>query len=208
MARYDQNRHKIARVFHYGYKRKIGLVGGSFNPAHAGHIALSLAVKKYAKCDEIWWLVSPQNPLKSTKDMADYHMRLHYARRLVKAHRSIKVLGLEAQFKTSYSYDIMRALKRCAPRASFSWIMGTDNLVQLPLWYRAKDLTALMPFIVIRRAPSFYQALASQGRSYFRRTGTTSRPSLRLMRQFHDPHSATGLRQQGFWQNKIGARHD
>lgn len=205
MAKFDQNRHTIAHVFHYAYKRKIGLLGGSFNPAHAGHIALSQAVKKHAQCDEIWWLVSPQNPLKSKKDMADYQTRLHYARTLVKRHRSIKVLGLEAQLNTSYSYDIMRILKRCAPQASFAWIMGTDNLVQLPLWYRAKEMTSLMPFIVVRRDQSFYQALASKGHSYFRQSGNKSLPSLCIMRQFHDPHSATKLRAQGFWHRQAPA---
>ena len=200
MAKYDQNRHNVARVFHYPYKHKIGLLGGSFNPAHSGHIALSMAVKKQAKCDEIWWLVSPQNPLKSAKDMADYQTRLDYARALVASYRHIKVLGLEAQFGTNYSYDTMRTLGRCAPSATFCWLIGTDNLVQLPHWFRAKDMAQMMPFIVIRRQNSFYQAMAAKGRSYFRRYSPDSAlPSLTIIKNFNDPHSATKLRQQGFW---------
>ena len=200
MAKYDQNRHNVARVFHYPYKRKIGLLGGSFNPAHSGHIALSMTVKKQAKCDEIWWLVSPQNPLKSAKDMADYQTRLDYARALVASYRHIKVLGLEAQFGTNYSYDTMRTLGRCAPSATFCWLIGTDNLVQLPHWFRAKDMAQMMPFIVIRRQNSFYQAMAAKGRSYFRRySSDRALPSLTIIKNFNDPHSATKLRQQGFW---------
>ena len=200
MAKYDQNRHKVARVFHYPYKRKIGLLGGSFNPAHSGHIALSLAVKKQAKCDEIWWLVSPQNPLKSAKDMADYQTRLDYARALVASHRYVKVLGLEAQFGTNYSYDIIRTLGRRAPSTTFCWLIGTDNLVQLPDWYRAKDIAQMMAFVTIRRKDSFYQAMASKGRSYFTRYGAKKTPpSLTIIKNFNDPHSATKLRQQGFW---------
>ena len=100
MARYAQNRHNQPRVFHYGYQRKIGLLGGSFNPAHEGHIALSEKVRRAIKCDEIWWLVSPQNPLKSSDDMADFERRLSYARTLVANKPFIKVIRLEQDIGT------------------------------------------------------------------------------------------------------------
>ena len=82
-----------------------------------GHIALSQAVKKHAQCDEIWWLVSPQNPLKSEKDMADYQTRL-LMHALLSNNRFIKVrvFGLEAQLNISYSYDIMMQLLKSAPQ--------------------------------------------------------------------------------------------
>lgn len=197
-------RHKIPSVFSYRYQRRIGLLGGSFNPAHNGHISLSKQALMTAGCDEIWWLVSPQNPLKSPDQMADYDKRLSYARQLAAPHPWLKVLDLEAQIGTHYSYDVIRYLQTTAPRASFLWLIGTDNLRQLPRWYRARDMIRLVPFVAFRRKSCFYEALASQGRGLFRQTTGLKHPNkapkLHLVTSFEAPQSATSLRAQGFWQ--------
>ena len=203
MAKHAQNRHNQPRVFHYGYRRKIGLLGGSFNPAHEGHVALSEKVRRTIKCDEIWWLVSPQNPLKSSDDMADFERRLSYARALVANKPFIKVIRLEQDIGTRFSYDSVRYIKSRAPHAQFYWLIGTDNLCQLPHWHKAKAFTRLVPFIAVRRKDSFYQAVASKGRAQFRcHNRIKQTPYLRILSDFHAPQSATSLRKSGFWQSQ------
>ena len=188
-------RHNLPACYSYGARRHIGLLGGSFNPAHSGHIALSQKARIFGHCDQIWWLVSPQNPLKSTKDMADYDSRLAYARAFVSSHHWIKVLSLEIQSGSNYSYDTCLFLQKRSPHTRFTWLMGTDNLCQLPRWYRARAFAKQMPCLVFRRKDSFYPALASQGRRYFAKGG-----QLRFDPHFNDTQSATALRENGFWQ--------
>ena len=204
MAKHGLHRHQLPAVFTFAYQRKVGLLGGSFNPAHDGHIALSLHAKRIGKFDEIWWLVSPQNPLKSSQDMADFDKRLQFARALCARHRWLRVLALEQLSSTNYSYDTCRFVKRRAPRVAFTWLMGSDNLLQFPQWYRAKDMANLMPFMVLRRDDSFYASLVSKGRQYFRkyRQGDSRKsplPNLRLIYHFHHKASATAVRKAGHW---------
>ena len=200
MAKRGFNRHALPAVFSYAYRRKIGLLGGSFNPAHEGHIALSKHAKRAGRLAQIWWLVSPQNPLKSAADMAAFDKRLAVARALCAPYPWLYVLALESQSGTSYSYDTVTFLKQRASRASFTWLMGSDNLVQFPRWYKARPMARQIPFMVVRRAPSHYPSLAGQGRQYFRRYHSTkATPRLTLIRDFHDSRSGSALRQAGFW---------
>ena len=201
MAKRGFNRHALPAVFSYPYRRKIGLLGGSFNPAHKGHIALSKQARQAGKMAEIWWLVSPQNPLKSFADMAEFERRLAFAKQLCAPFPWLRVLALESQSGTKYSYDTITFLNQRAPRASFTWVMGSDNLVQFPKWYRARGMACHIPFMVVRRAPSHYPSLAGQGRHYFRRYNSRQKtPRLTLIHDFHDSRSGTALRQAGFWQ--------
>ncbi|MGC6530844.1 MAG: nicotinate-nucleotide adenylyltransferase [Candidatus Puniceispirillaceae bacterium] len=185
-------RHHLPRLFSYQNKRRIGLLGGSFNPAHDGHIAVSEKAQKAGNFDEIWWLVSPQNPLKSSQDMADFHNRLAFARQLAAQRPAIKVLALESQIGTCFTYDLLVALQKRAKKADFTWLMGSDNLVQFPRWYKAAYLAQMMPFMVMRRHGSFYQALASKGRRQIAKKGTIT-----FIRDFEDQQSATALREAG-----------
>ena len=196
MAKRGLYKHHLPAVFSYRFKRTIGVLGGSFNPAHEGHIALSKAAMQHGKFDQIWWLVSPQNPLKSDKDMAEFQERLAYARTLAQDLPWLRVFDLESQQKHHYSYDTMMQLRKRAPLSRFTWLMGTDNLIQFPQWYRAKDMARLVPFMVFRRKASFYPALGSKGRHYFKPA------TLQLISTFSHNSSATALRQQGFWQNR------
>ena len=198
----------MPRCFHFGYRRKIGLLGGSFNPAHEGHIALSEAARKLAKCDEIWWLVSPQNPLKSSKDMADFKTRLSFAREFTKGKNWLRVVDIEQSAGISKSIDVMKMLKSHARKSKFIWLMGSDNLRQLPLWYEAKKLPYLMPFMVFRRSDDFYPSLESKGRYLFGRTGRVKKahslfhaktPCLYIDSAFHQPVSSTQIRAKGSW---------
>src|SRR3546814_11499055 len=110
-----------------------GLLGGSFNPAHGGHRAISLNAIDALDLDELWWLVSPGNPLKPAKGMAPLPARLASAQRM--ARRSpIRATGIEAEFGTRYTVDTLKKLVRRYPNRRFIWIMGADNLAQLPRW--------------------------------------------------------------------------
>lgn len=192
MAKHGLYRHHLPAFYSYHARRHIGVLGGSFNPAHEGHIALSQKAYQAGKCDQVWWLVSPQNPLKSEADMADYSHRLAYAKRFVARHPWIKILNLETQTRSNYSFDTMRFLKERSPRATFTWLMGSDNLVQLPQWYRARDFAKQTSCLVFRRQTSFYPALASKGRALFGRSGR-----LKFNHLFHNIESATALRKDG-----------
>jgi nicotinate-nucleotide adenylyltransferase len=131
----------------------IGLLGGSFNPAHEGHLAMSLYALKQLKLDQIWWLVSPQNPLKTDADMAALNQRVESAKKLAK-HPRFVVTDIEIALGTQYTADTLRQLKRRFPRVNFVWLMGADNLKQIPQWQDWQDIFRLVPVAVFRR-PSY-----------------------------------------------------
>src|SRR6187399_1976657 len=104
--------------------RRIGLLGGSFNPAHGGHLHISRLALARLGLDEVWWLVSPQNPLKPASSMAPFAERLDRAERVAAADRRIRVSDIEARLGTTYSADTIEALRRRFPRTRFIWLMG------------------------------------------------------------------------------------
>lgn len=128
----------------------IGLLGGSFNPAHQGHLAMSLYALKRLGLNQVWWLVSPQNPLKTTKDMASLEKRMAKAKDVV-TNNKIVVTDIEAQFGTRYTVDTLRALREHFPRVQFVWLMGADNLKQMPKWREWPEIFRLVPVAVFRR---------------------------------------------------------
>jgi nicotinate-nucleotide adenylyltransferase len=140
---------------------RIGLLGGSFNPAHAGHLAISLEAIKQLRLDQVWWLVAPQNPLKREAEMADFGERMASAEALAAGHPGLVVTDLEQRLGTSYSIDTVRWLKRRC-RARFVWLMGADNLAQLPYWRGWRQLVELVPIAVVDREPYSYRALAGR----------------------------------------------
>jgi nicotinate-nucleotide adenylyltransferase len=137
--------------------RRIGLLGGSFNPAHAGHVHVSLEALKRLDLDEVWWLVSPQNPLKAAHGMASLERRMEGARAIAAAHKRLRVTDLERTLGTRYTIDTVRALRRRYPKARFVWLMGADNLRQLPRWKDWAALIESIPIAVIDR-PGFAPA--------------------------------------------------
>ncbi|MDX2028795.1 MAG: nicotinate-nucleotide adenylyltransferase [Alphaproteobacteria bacterium] len=128
----------------------IGLLGGSFNPAHDGHRSISLYALKRLKLNQVWWLVSPQNPLKPSKGMAPLATRLKEARK-VASHNRIAVMDMEVQLRTRYTFDTLRALRRRFPKTRFVWLMGADNLNQIPAWHEGLAIFHVMPVAVFRR---------------------------------------------------------
>ena len=142
-------------------RRRIGLFGGSFNPAHQGHRAVSLQAMKQLSLDQVWWLVSPQNPLKEKSGMAAFEQRLASARSVAAGHPRLVVTDLEQRLGTRYSIDTVQWLTR-RWRARFVWLIGADIMVQLPQWRDWRRLVEMVPIAVVDREPYSYQALAGQ----------------------------------------------
>ncbi len=184
--------------------RRIGLLGGSFNPAHGGHRAISLFVAQAMGLDEVWWLVSPGNPLKPAKGMAALSARLAGALR--QARRApIRPTAIERDLGTRYTVDTLRALVRSYPRNRFVWIMGADNLAQFDRWKDWRGIARTMPIAVVARPGYDGMAMGSVSMAWLRRFVRPARqssdwtewrpPALVLLRFRPDPRSATLLRQ-------------
>jgi nicotinate-nucleotide adenylyltransferase len=192
-------------------ERRIGLLGGSFNPAHGGHLHISRLALRRLQLDEVWWLVSPQNPLKPAAGMAPFAERLEAAAAVAAAERRIRVSDIEAGLRSTYTADTLQALRRRFPRTRFVWLMGGDNLAQLPYWKRWQDIVRGVPFAVFDRPGTSslgtaLRALAGKAAQRFARARIplTAARRLALMAPpawvfFHtrlDPRSATGIRTQ------------
>lgn len=183
---------------------RTGLLGGSFNPAHGGHRAISLNAIDALGLDDLWWLVSPGNPLKDAKGMAPLPARLASAQHM--ARRSpIRATGLEAELGTRYTVDTLRKLVRRYPNRRFIWIMGADNLAQLPRWRDWRDIARLMPIAVIARPGYNGRTHAAQAMGWLRRFVRPAGqklhwtdwrpPALVFLRFSPDVRSATAIRQ-------------
>jgi len=130
---------------------KIGLLGGSFNPAHDGHVYISRKALELLGLDEVWWLVSPQNPLKETKGMAAFPERFAKAAAIASGCKGIVVSDFETHSKTTYTYDTLLAIKAVYPHNNFVWLMGADNLLQFPKWHKWREIMRLVPVAILNR---------------------------------------------------------
>ena len=180
-----------------------GLLGGSFNPAHGGHRRISLFARAALGLDEVWWLVSPGNPLKPAAGMAKLSSRIRSARR-VSRRAPIRVSAIERKLGTRYTVDTVRALKRRYPNRRFVWLMGADNLAQFHRWKDWRGIAREMPIAVIARPGYYGPALASPAMAWLRRfraplsrlrnRGEWSAPALFELRFDPDLRSATEIR--------------
>jgi len=151
------------------YKRKnmrIGLLGGSFNPAHRGHIYISNMAIKLFKLHEVWWMINPQNPLKSSKSTAPLKERINYARNLIVGNR-IKVQSLEDRYYTKYTYHTIKKLLQCQPGNKFIWLMGADNLSQINLWINWNKIFDIIPIAVFNREGYSRTVISSVAANYY-----------------------------------------
>jgi nicotinate-nucleotide adenylyltransferase len=183
--------------------KRIGLLGGSFNPAHRGHRHISLAAMTALGLDEVWWLVSPGNPVKPAKGMAPYEARLASAREMAKGTR-IRVSDFERREGTRYTVDTLAALTRRFPDHAFIWLMGADTVAQFHQWRRWRELASMVPIAVIHRPGYDGAARAAAAMGWFRwfvrpasqakRWTKWSAPAIFFLRLPPDPTSATRLR--------------
>jgi nicotinate-nucleotide adenylyltransferase len=183
---------------------RIGLLGGSFNPAHRAHRGMSLAAMEELGLDEVWWLVSPGNPLKDqAKDMAPFEVRLASARAMARRSR-IKVSDFEAVAGTRYTVDTVRLLLNRWPNHRFIWLMGEDTMAQFHQWKRWRALARMVPIAVLSRPGYDDDARAARAMGwlrYFVRPATEARnwtewsvPAISFLRLPPDRTSATRLR--------------
>ncbi|GAM04640.1 nicotinate-nucleotide adenylyltransferase [Novosphingobium sp. MBES04] len=180
-----------------------GLLGGSFNPAHGGHRRISLFAREALALDEVWWLVSPGNPLKSAKGMAPLAARYASARAQSRRAR-IRPTAIERELGTRFTADTLRALVRRYPKRRFVWLMGADNLAQFHKWKDWRGIARTMPIAVIARPGYDGPAFASPAMAWFRRYRTPvaslrrpvrwSAPALVTLRFDPDTRSATDIR--------------
>ena len=147
---------------------RVGLMGGSFNPAHAGHLAVSQEALKRLDLDQVWWLVAPQNPLKPVAGMAPLADRIAGARKIARDKR-IKIVCPEAVTGTRFTVHTVAALQEAYPRHRFVWLMGTDNLQQLPRWHRWQDLMTRIPIAVMARPSYDLRAMTGRAAQQFRK---------------------------------------
>ena len=146
---------------------RIGLLGGSFNPAHEGHLYVSEIALKRLGLDYVWWLVAPQNPLKPENEMAPLEKRLAAARALAGRHPRLIVTDIEHSLGTRYTIDTLKALTRRFRGVRFVWLMGSDNLDQFHRWRRWEEIAALVPIAVVLRVGSVLAPLRAKAMQRF-----------------------------------------
>lgn len=142
-------------------KRCIGLLGGSFNPAHEGHREISLASLERLGLDAVWWLVSPGNPLKDPKEYAPFEERMATARKTA-AHPDIVISDFERRQETQYTVDTLERIALLHPNSDFIWLMGADSLASFHLWKDWKRIASLIPIAVFNRPGYGDEALSSE----------------------------------------------
>jgi nicotinate-nucleotide adenylyltransferase len=143
----------------------IGLLGGSFNPPHEGHLHISEMALKRLGLDYVWWLVSPQNPLKSAR-AAPFGKRIAEATKLVHERRVI-VTDAERTLGTRFTIDTLEALVKRFPNVRFIWLMGSDNLASFHRWKEWPRIAELMPVAVVMRPGSMLAPLQAKAMQRF-----------------------------------------
>lgn len=146
--------------------RRIGLLGGSFNPAHEGHRHISLLALKRLRLDEVWWMVTPQNPLKSACETAPFDERVRAAARAAR-HPRIRVTDIERRFGTQHTADTLALLLPRFPKCRFVWLMGADNLQQVSEWKDWRRIFRLVAIAVFSRPPYSKASLMARSARVF-----------------------------------------
>ncbi len=183
----------------------IGLLGGSFDPAHDGHVHITREAIKRLGLDRVWWLVSPGNPLKA-RGPAPMALRLARAREVMQD-PGVVVTDLEARLGTRATVDTIRRLHAIYPGVRFVWIMGADNLVQFHRWSRWRDILAMVPVAVMARpgaglaARLSVTARAFRGHEVARPEGLGERraPAWCFVNLPLNSASSSAIRAQGKW---------
>lgn len=183
---------------------RVGLLGGSFNPAHDGHRHVAELALRRLGLDQVWAMVSPQNPLKDTAGMAPQALRLASAKVVMERHPRLLATAIESSLRTRFTADTLMRLRLRFPRVRFVWVMGADNLAQMHRWKRWRHIFSAVPIAILARAPYSRQALAApaaQAMGHFRRPAgearalaTMTAPAWVFMHTPLHPASATEIR--------------
>ena len=146
--------------------KNIGLLGGSFDPPHKGHLYISLEAKKLLKLDEIWWLVTPQNPLKIHQP-ASYLERVKNCKIMTK-NKPIKIKEIEKKINSQFSYQTIKYLNKHYKNINFFWLMGADNLINFHKWQNANKIFNEIPIVIFRRYGYNEKALKSYTSNFYK----------------------------------------
>ncbi|HEY3636566.1 MAG TPA: nicotinate-nucleotide adenylyltransferase [Rhizomicrobium sp.] len=183
---------------------RIGLLGGSFNPAHEGHLYVSDVALKRLGLDYVWWLVSPQNPLKSEQEMASFEDRLASAKTITCYSPRIRVTDIEVQLGTRYTIDSVTRLQQRFPGLHFVWLMGSDNLMTFHRWRNWQDLVRRIPVAIVMRPGSELASLKAKAAAFLnafkaadeRRLAVTPPPAFAILDARRSEASATAIRER------------
>ncbi len=138
--------------------KRIGILGGSFNPAHNGHVGISLSALQHLGIDTVWWVVTPQNPLKHANTYMPLPERIKQAHHITAGH-NIKVKDIESDLKSTYTVDVIRHLTTPHTNRQFIWLMGADNMATFHLWHHWQQITAIVPVAVFARPNTDFETL-------------------------------------------------
>ncbi|MEQ1943766.1 nicotinate-nucleotide adenylyltransferase [Mesorhizobium sp. VNQ89] len=139
---------------------QVGLFGGSFNPPHAGHVHVAEIALRRLALDQLWWIVTPGNPLKSISELAPLGERLRLSEEITRNPR-IKVTAFEAAHKLRYTADTLALVRARNPGVDFVWVMGADNLRDFHRWQRWREIALTFPIAVIDRPGATLSFLSS-----------------------------------------------
>lgn len=150
----------------FGDGQRIGLFGGSFNPAHYGHYMVAVYALKRLELDWVWWLVSPQNPLKDPSETGEYAARLAYTGQVAK-HPRFVITDIERQMGARTTAETLRGLRPLLGRAHFVWIMGADSFANLHRWHDWLEIPETLPLAVLARPGFSLRALGGPAATRF-----------------------------------------
>lgn len=174
----------------------IGLFGGSFNPPHEGHVLVAETALKKLGLDQIWWMVTPGNPLKSHKELAPLSERIAACEALATDPR-IKITAFEKSLGTSYTAKTLESVKARNQHVNFAWVMGADNLQSFHLWKDWRKIAESYPIAVIDRPGSTLAFLSSKTAQTYRNARVDEDASRTLPRRkapawvfLHGPRSS------------------
>ncbi|MEM7617408.1 MAG: nicotinate (nicotinamide) nucleotide adenylyltransferase, partial [Pseudomonadota bacterium] len=183
----------------------IAIFGGSFNPAHLGHIYISKETLKRFPVNEIWWLLTPHNPFKSQNDLLPLQLRYQHADKLIKENNllnKIKLIDFESAYNNPcYFYKTLNHLTKIMPNVNFSMIMGADNLVTLHKWENYQQIIQKVDLIVFDRGNFKYPALASKAYNFSKHNIKTKKIYYMHIKKYNI--SATDIRKKGAPQSLI-----
>lgn len=197
--------------------RRVGLLGGSFNPAHHGHLLISRMALTHLALDEVWWMVSPQNPLKTQEGMAPLADRMSSARHVAQDGR-IRVTDIETRLGTRFTADTLITLRDRFPATRFVWLMGADNMIQIARWQNWTAIFNTVPVAVFGRPDYSVKAMISMAARRFaqqrvlpqqaRALADCRPPAWTFIHYRHDSISATALRAAGQGAGQAGRGAD
>lgn len=202
---------RAARLPMVSPRMRIGLLGGSFNPAHAGHVEISLTALKRLGLDQVWWVVTPGNPLKRSSKLLGVSQRVEAAKKIAN-HPRIAVTGFPGEKGPPYTVDLLTELKRRHPAVSFVWLMGADNLAEFHRWRSWQRIFETAPIAVLDRPGFRLKARASQAAARFQEfhvdesdaqgLARMTPPSWTIITHRLSPLSSTEIRGEGKGKDK------